>query len=442
VILANGQIYPSDRQDELLERLNDQILATLSEKRLPTERVIDAIDRLGRQVQAGVFDDLIASLPVDGVEQYKQLAIQLLSRDYLEFKIRTELGGDFSPDRVSEPPFGLTRLRIQARPLGVLLHIAAGNVDGLPAFSLAEGLLTGNINILKLPQADNDLSVTVIRALIQLEPALADFIYVFDTPSTDVAAIKKMADLSDGIAVWGGDTAVAAVRQFAAPGTKIIEWGHKLSFAYIAGYADKDAELTALAKHVMTTRQLLCSSCQVIYLDTDDADAPAAFCREFLPYLERAAAAHRPTTIDAVAEQTLRRYVERLESFLTGGPPKDDFRGQGCSLTPCADSELELSDMFGNVLVKRLPRRELIRVLRRQKGYLQTAGLICPPDQRRLLSDLLARAGVVRITGAGTMSAAFAGEAHDGEYPLRRYLRMVDEEVVPRRVRPIRQKNT
>ena len=46
---------------------------------------------------------------------------------------------------------------VLARPLGVLLHIAAGNADGLPAFSVAEGLATGNINILKLPQADNGL---------------------------------------------------------------------------------------------------------------------------------------------------------------------------------------------------------------------------------------------------------------------------------------------
>ncbi|MBQ8851430.1 MAG: acyl-CoA reductase, partial [Oscillibacter sp.] len=42
------------------------------------------------------------------------------------------------------------------------------------------------------------------------------------------------------------------------------------------------------------------------------------------------------------------------------------------------------------------------------------------------LTRLLARSGVNRVTRAGSMSHTFPGEAHDGEYPLRRYQRMVD----------------
>lgn len=84
--------------------------------------------------------------------------------------------------------------------------------------------------------------------------------------------------------------------------------------------------------------------------------------------------------------------------------------------------------MEGNVLVKLLPQGELLPTLRRQKGRLQTAGLLCSPEKREALIALLSRAGVTRITRAGTMSAAFPGEAHDGEYPLRRYVRIVDAE--------------
>ena len=66
--------------------------------------------------------------------------------------------------------------------------------------------------------------------------------------------------------------------------------------------------------------------------------------------------------------------------------------------------------------------------LRRQKGRLQTAGLLCAPEDREELTGLLARAGLTRITRAGSMSDAFPGEGHDGEYPLRRYVRIVDVE--------------
>ena len=50
------------------------------------------------------------------------------------------------------------------------------------------------------------------------------------------------------------------------------------------------------------------------------------------------------------------------------------------------------------------------------------------PRTMEELTALLARAGVNRITAPGHMSHTFPLEAHDGEYPLRRYLRVVDVE--------------
>ena len=100
-----------------------------------------------------------------------------------------------------------------------------------------------------------------------------------------------------------------------------------------------------------------------------------------------------------------------------------------CRLTACEDSELALSDMFGRVPVKRLPRERLMAVLRRKKGYLQTAGLLCDDSDRAELTERLIRCGVNRVTYAGNMSAVFAGESHDGEYPLRRYVRIANAEM-------------
>lgn len=431
MIIAKGKQYDSKLQDWLLDSLEEELNDTLTYKTLPMETVIAAIDTLGKKVAAGEFDDRLSILPREEAARYKGLAATLLTRENMAFKVRTELGADFCPAYLTDPPAGLSKIAVKAMPLGVVLHIAAGNADGLPAFSLAEGLLTGNINILKLPSADNGLSVAIIQALIDIEPALADFIYVFDTPSTDVSAIKRMANLSDAIVVWGGDAAINAVRKFAAPGTKLIEWGHKLSFTYISGYTDKERELVGLAEHIITTKQLLCSSCQVIYLDTEHMNDVSAFCDEFLPILERVALAHQPDTLGGAAELTLRQYTHRLETILQKGAnaPEQPYQGLLCGLTPKEDSELELSEMFGNCLVKRLPQKDIIPVLRRKKGYLQTAGLICSPERRLRLAELLERSGVVRVIGPEHMSAYFAGEAHDGEYPLRRYLRIVNEEI-------------
>ncbi len=422
MIIARGKIYPSEAQDKILAEAEEQINETLATKTLPPETVISAIDRLGRDIERGVFDDRINALPVDDPAHYKALAVEMLSRGFLEYKLKTELG---SPERGTSAIPGKS-IGTRVMPLGVIFHIAAGNMDGLPAFSLAEGLLTGNVNILKLPQADNGLSVEIISKLTEYEPSLADFIYVFDTPSSDVHAMRKMAALSDGIAVWGGDEAVSAVRTLAPVGAKLIEWGHKLSFAYISGYSDK--ALAALAAHIASTKGLLCSSCQVIYIDTENDGELEDFCGKFLPILEREVERRDPVSLGGRAHSSLIRYTDMLENILGGAPAPRVYKGKGCSLTIGADSELELSDMMCNVLVKKLPRREILPVLRRKKNYLQTAGLICSDTDRAELSDILARSGVTRITTAGAMSEYFAGEAHDGEYPLRRYTRIVNNE--------------
>lgn len=88
--------------------------------------------------------------------------------------------------------------------------------------------------------------------------------------------------------VWGGDGAVTALRQLAPPGCKLMEWGHRLSFAYLSRWEGEEDALSALAEHLIQTGGLLCSSCQVIFLDTDALGEGEAFCRSFVPLLERA----------------------------------------------------------------------------------------------------------------------------------------------------------
>lgn len=429
MILAKGRLYESEEQDSILKGLETELNATLMTKSLPVETVINAFDILGKKLAKGEFDEIINALPLEEALRYKRMAIRLLNRESMEYKIKCELGKAFFEPHQTAPPQDLKSITVKAMPLGILLHIAAGNVDGLPVFSLAEGLLTGNVNILKLPQVDNGLTLQIITALIETEPAFRDFIYVFDTPSTDPAAMKRLAKAADGIVVWGGDAAVSAVRRFAPLGARLIEWGHKLGFSYISGYEDQLGELTALAEHIITTKQLLCSSCQTIFLDTQSLDEVYDFCSYFLPLLEAAVKRQPPGAIGEMAEITLLKYSGVLDKILEGGVPSKSgsFHGAGCSLTVCEDHELELSHMFGNCLVKRLPRKDLVS-LRRKKGYLQTAGLICTPKERAGLTEMLAKCGAVRITRAGSMSELFCGEAHDGDYPLRRYVRMVNVE--------------
>ena len=415
MILYRGELKENHLQKELISKLKSDLDAHFGSKgSLSSETVIRACDKLASDVLSGKHDNIVIPfLKETGIsDQIFRDAVKIFSREGLEYKISTEL-----PD--IEKNIGSKRIRKRC-PLGVLFHIAAGNFDVLPAYSVVEGLLAGNVNILKLPMGDSGLSVRLLKELTDIEPELKDYIYVFDVPSTETGTLKDMALLSDAVVVWGGDKAVEAARTMVGSDTKIIAWGHKLSFAY----AEKDAsdeDLIALAKHISLTNQLLCSSCQGIFLDTDKQDDVTDFAERFFKILSGNLTS--PTDFGMKARNAISLYNDELESHIT---KKKIFKGNGVSVIACEDSELELSYLYRNVWVKKLPM-DKIHTLRKHKTHLQTASVLTSDRSKASqISEALASAGVVRILKPGDMSETLTGEAHDGTYALMEYTRIVE----------------
>lgn len=421
MILYRGELCEDRELPRLLERLEADGLETIAGQSIDRETVVAACDALARRVEAGDYDSVLqpflTAFSIDPA-RFRE-ALFLFKREALSYKLAVELGPEDLPDLT--PP-GRAPIRRRRMPLGVLFHMAAGNVDGLPAYSVVEGLLAGNVNILKLPAQDRGASLLLLRELVRLEPRLRDFVYVFDVPSTDLQSLERFAKIADAVVVWGGDEAVRAARTLAGPDTALICWGHKLSFAYAVPPVS-DGDLEALADHICATGQLLCSSCQGIFLDTGDMGEVYALAERLFPILQAAARRHPPADPALRARATLELYARELEAD-SGG--RRICRGGGVSVTAAPDSQLELGLLAGNCWVKPLPRDQIVPRLKPRKGCLQTAGLLCPEEEREALSALLARAGVVRVTGPGDMSRTVPGEAHDGTYPLAAYTRIVE----------------
>ena len=423
--LVNGEILDSEACGTVVDGLEQRVLRTLSKGRLDPELVIGACDRAVANLRENELLGLMAQRGIDETlgKNYLDEARRMFCGDALRRRLRAELGESFGKARRYVPPFRETAVTEEIRPLGVLLHVAAGNMDGLPAFSVLEGLLAGNINILKLPAAEGGISVRLLLELIKEEPALAEYIYVFDYSSKDVFHIRQLIGAADAVVVWGGTDAVSALRGLVPPNVRLIEWGHKVGFAYVTPEGVTPDGLAGLAENIVQTNQLLCSSIQGIFLDTDKMEAVYEFCGRFLPVLERTVR-QRPQKngIGVRAQVALELYTEELECVRTKGRV---FRGQDCSLTAFPDRALASSLQFGNPWVKPLPHDGLISAIRPYKNYLQTAGLLCAPEQRAKLTEALLRAGVAHVCPPRAMSTTYCGAPHDGDYPLRRYTKTI-----------------
>lgn len=422
--LFYGEFVSNEEIEDKLDILRDKVVTARECPPLSAETVIAACEKLLDSIDD---DFLVTMIEGQGISHEKALrevaqARSIMSRETLERRVALELKDYGKEDGVSD------KIRILRRPLGTLFHIAAGNLDVLPAFSVIEGLLSGNINILKLPSGVDDLSITIMKQLTDIEPELIPYIYVFDFPSTDIEMMKKLAELSDAVVVWGGAEAVKTVRSLAKPDTRIIEWGHKLSFAYVSGEVSDEA-LSEVAYNICDTNGLLCSSCQGVFVDTDDDEELKVFAGRFLEILKKEVPLHdeiKQTSIKA--QKSLEMYTEAIESLVSG--KKEVLRGEGCGIIVKHDSLLEPSYGFRNIWVKPLTSEKMVRELSGYKGFLQTAALICPDTDRERLTELLINSGVNRITSGLGMSSVLDIEPHDGLLPLSEYSRLVTVEKV------------
>lgn len=308
------------------------------------------------------------------------------------------------------------------------MHIAPGNAAAVAPLSVVEGLLAGNVNVLKTSGSDTALALDLLAALAAADPSglIAERVIALRFPSARRDWLETLCGQADAIAVWGGEEAESAVRELAPPGCRVVAWGHRISFAYLTrAAAAEDGLLDALAEDVCRFEQQACSSPQV-YLDTEDTEEVFAFAGRFAERLAKVSGARpapRPGPAE-LAEITTVQQLARLEQHL--GLTRV-FTADDGSWRVLADtrSALAASPLHRSVWVKPLPRHRITGTLRPMRRYLQTAAVGGGRADVAALSRALFAAGVTRVTPVGSMLDGYEGEPHDGVYALQRYNRRV-----------------
>jgi hypothetical protein len=419
MILYKGQIYENKDQQRLIDSLFSNCLETInSGDVLLSSDVIEAVDKLILNVLDGKFDSIILPL-LEDLNIPKELFLKtltLFNKESLEYKVSIELDTPLYEKVVLNDK--TIKMRV---PLGILMHIAAGNVDGLPAFSVIEGLLAGNINILKLPISDNGVSILLLSELIKIEPKLKDYIYVFDIRSTDLDSLKEIANISDAVIIWGGDEAVRAGRTFVPVNKKIITYGHKLSFAY-STLDSSDTDIINLLTDICITNQLLCSSPQGIFVDTDSDLKLNAFAVRVDSLFKKVEMNYPNYNYGMFAKNALTLYTNNLDPSTSN----KTFSGTTYSIVIKNDTELELSLLFRNIYIKKMPRNNIITNFKKYSGYLQTCYLLSNDNDYDTLSMILSKTGIVKILKPDILNTITLGESHDGLYPLLEYTKVVE----------------
>ncbi|SFR11327.1 Phenylacetate-coenzyme A ligase PaaK, adenylate-forming domain family [Lentzea waywayandensis] len=415
--LWQGEWIDDDAVALRLDTLDDLTQQVITGPRLNPLVVLAAAEKLDlEQHRASLVSWGLDEVEIDETLEALRHA---LSRVSLERKLKRELG-NLDPARMVRFDFRAPVYEAWV-PLGLLAHVTAGNAPVAGVLSAVEGLLSGNLNVIKVASDDSGFTAEVLASLAAHDQTgqIAARLVVLHFSSSLTDWMSRMLGAADAVAVWGGEEAITGVTELVRPGTRVIDWGPKLSFAYLTGDSWSDVDtLHALAADVCQLEQQACSSPQVIYLDTEDPAEVFAFAERFASVLELTGPPTREPSQAEWAEITNTVVVTQLEEHLrlTKVHTGDHWR-----VLADVRSALRTSPLYRTVWVKPLPRKQITSVLRPMRRYLQTVGLAADRPDTAALARSFVSVGVQRITTPGSMLGGYSGEPHDGVYALQRY---------------------
>ena len=354
--------------------------------------------------------------------EYREVS-EFLSKKNLYAKLVRELGDDFECELRSKPrERGLLE---GYRPLGVICHITPSNDELLPFLAAIEGLITGNINFLKISSSTSAKTSELFKTFLRMpsNQKLAERLLFCEFASSDQNSLKAFLSFADGVSAWGGERALSQIRSLLPVGVRFIPWGHRLSFAYLGSdYELSKEDLADLTHDVTLYAQQACSAPQTLYVEGSWERTLEVAQRVYESLSEKA----QPLELDQASQAEVTNYslLKMTEEALGiakvfGGP------GERSRVIAVNESSLGSSPLNQTLIVKPIERNQLLSILRPQRAFLQSVGLKANERDTAELCDIFFACGATRITSWSKMQDSYAGEPHDGERALTRFLKRV-----------------
>jgi len=407
--------YPQDKVLALLERV----------KRIWQDR--DSSYR--RRAMATLPEATGFSVPM--LELGMQELVWSLDRDTLTKKIDVEFGG--VPLAIGEKYNRRSKTGLRYYPLGTILHVLSGNVFLVGPGSLIEGLVTGNVNVLKMPSEERFFLPLFLESLRECDRdgVVSSSIAAIDFSSSQTDVIDVFKNQMDGLVIWGGESAVNAYRNSLPARTRVIVFGPKLSFSVVTrqGLETLGADLIAraIANEVVIWDQQACTAPQVCYVES--AESAREILRalpEAIRKVQKGMPPGRPSADAAVEIRKLRGVAEVREAL--GEGLLVDSGNDNLDHTFILDRALELEPSPLSRTLRFVPYTNLGEVLdavEAVRGYLQTVGIAASPFEWNALSAEFSLRGALRLLPLGTMSGGEIDDPHDGLHDLPQFMNQV-----------------
>ena len=391
-----------------------------------------------------IIDTAISSF-LDRTNPYRQQAEDLLPRitgydpemirlgltSYLKTFRKVELNRflseDFSNPKILDefqplPKGGLGR----AYGPDLLFHIWAGNVPGLPIWSLVSGLLVKAGNVGKVSSAEPLMASLFSKLLSEIDPKLGECIAIVWWEGGQNKWEEVLLNHADLVLAYGNNDTLRQIRDRTPITTRCLTYGHKISFGMISRSAlDTGKSWTTAhqaAYDIVRYDQQGCYSPQIFFVEEGGAVSPEQFAQFLARELENFENKfpRRSLTIEEASSvaswrqsEELKAFSEEKRSFIV-----DPNGGWSVSYSETA-KEIYPSGLNRTIQVFAVKSlHEVPSMVKPYKTFLQTVGIAASPEELIQLASQLGAIGVTRISALEHMTTPEAGWHHDGRFNL------------------------
>jgi hypothetical protein len=358
--------------------------------------------------------------------------IHFLSRQNLEQILKTSLKNDIKHLDTFIFNQNLNK-SIMAHPKGTIIHWLAGNVPVLGMLSLVQGIITKNINIVKLPRENGFILPKMVQEIYNYSTELksgkkisgkdifgsTSFVYC---SKDDIPAQTILSKAADVRVAWGGKEAVEGVlRSPKKYWADDVIFGPKYSFVVIGKNSFPKENLDNLAYRIALDASIFeqqgCNSPHTIFVEkngeVDETKVAQAIAKAMQKVLKRIP---KPQVSPAIASNVINI---RAEYDFLG----EVFCSEGTEWTVILSDEQGVADAcYSRTLFVR-PIDNINQILNYIDHSKQTMGLSICNEDKLAFSINATRKGIERITDLGKMSVY--DHPWDGMFPMERFIRWV-----------------
>lgn len=238
--------------------------------------VINQVGSLWRDPNYDIRKEVLEVLPMMTGQSKQLCELELSGTLFLWEKKAAEgqLLGELGGKQYLEEWLPKSNTRIHAQPQGVVLHNLAGNAFSLGLMSLYYGLITKNVNLMKLSHGEPYMAIKTCESIMDVDKKISKEIAAFYWKGSRGDIYDELFNSGNinCVLAWGGIQSIEDIRRRAYRyGIRIIDNGPKLSFSVISEDIFKDEskmeEITQkIAFDVVCWNQKACLSPRVFYV--------------------------------------------------------------------------------------------------------------------------------------------------------------------------------